>query len=326
MQRTISWFILRGLAAGAAAGVVAALFVRFVTESQIGFALKFEEATGIGLPPGEAAEFSRGTQHWGGMAGTLIFGTVMGLVLGIVVAALHDRVRARNEFGRAARIAAGIFLAVSVIPGLKYPPNPPTVGNPDTIEDRTVAYLLLLTAAIAIVFLSWWLWERLTAKGIDGAQRFLLGVGAFVVLVTAAYVIWPASPDAINPPDNAGTPALEISSDAPPEVLAGALETARETEDGWIRDPAAPDEPLDLDAIDDPAELIGSPAAVNTTKLVPHAYTTIVWHFRMESFAGLALMWIVIVGVFGLLADRPARRDDDTERSPPADEQVLVDT
>jgi hypothetical protein len=259
------------------------------------------------------------------MAATLLFGAVMGLALGIAVAAVHHRVRARNEFDRAIRIAIAAFVAITVIPGLKYPPNPPTVGNPDTIEDRTVEYLLLMAASIAIVFITWWLWERLTARGLDGAPRFALGGGAFVVLVTLAWVIWPASPDAIVPPDNDGTPALQVAEDAPPEVLAEMLDTARAMDDPSIRDPEAPDEPLDLDAVEDPSELVGAPVAVNTTKLVPHAYTTIVWNFRIQSFAGLALLWAVMATAFGFLADRPPRRSRQEPEPPPAEERVLVD-
>jgi hypothetical protein len=46
---------------------------------------------------------------------------------------------------------------------------------------------------------------------------------------------------------------------------------------------------------------------VSTTKLVPHAYATIIWHFRLESLAGLAILFSVMAVVFGLLADAPAR-------------------
>src|SRR5688572_9670107 len=100
MNKRIKWFILRGLAAGAVGGVAAALFLRFVTETQIDFALRFEDASGIGLAPGEPAEFSRGTQHWGGMAAAVIYGTLLGIVLSIVVASLHHRLAARSEFER----------------------------------------------------------------------------------------------------------------------------------------------------------------------------------------------------------------------------------
>src|SRR5262245_42725390 len=108
----IKGFVLRGLAAGAVGGAATALFLRFVTETQIDFALKFEHATGIGAGPGESAEFSRGTQHWGGMLAAVIYGAVLGVVLGVTVAALHHRIAARNEFGRAIKVAGGAFVAL----------------------------------------------------------------------------------------------------------------------------------------------------------------------------------------------------------------------
>src|SRR5947208_10316710 len=103
----IKGFVLRGLAAGAVGGAATALFLRFVTETQIDFALKFEDASDLGTGPRAAAEFSRGTQHWGGMAAAVLYGAVLGVVLGVTVAALHHRLAARNEFGRAIKVAAG---------------------------------------------------------------------------------------------------------------------------------------------------------------------------------------------------------------------------
>jgi hypothetical protein len=311
MDNRIKGFILRGLGAGAAGGAAAALFLRFVTETQIGHALRFEEATGIGLPPGEAAEFSRGTQQWGGMIAAVIYGAALGLVLGIAVAALHHRVAGRNEFERALKISAAAFVALVLIPALKYPPNPPTVGDPDTINERTTAYLLLLAASIVIVAASWQLWVRLTERGWTGAPRFIVGAGSFVLVVGLTYMIWPASPDRIGAGDNEAAPALQISDDAPTDVLATMLQTARATDDTSIRDPANPEEPVDLSTVSVPEDLRGAPVAVSTTKLVPNAYTTVVWHFRVQSIAGLALMWAVMAAVFGLLADAPAWRTND---------------
>jgi hypothetical protein len=86
------------------------------------------------------------------------------------------------------------------------------------------------------------------------------------------------------------------------------LTTARAVDDGTIRDPSNPEEPLDLATVSQPDDLRGMPVAVNTTKLVPNAFTTMVWHFRMESVAGLALMWAVMASTFGLLADAIAWR------------------
>jgi hypothetical protein len=308
MDGHIKGFILRGLGAGAAGGAAAALFLRFVTETQIGYALRFEEAAGLGLPPAEAAEFSRGTQQWGGMLGAVIYGAVLGLLLGVAVAALHHRVEGRNEFERAIKVAAAAFVAMVLIPALKYPPNPPTVGDPDTINERTTSFLLLMAASIVVVAGAWQLWGRLTERGWTGAPRFIVGAGSFAIIVALLYVIWPASPDRIAAPDNEAPAALQIRQDAPPEVLAAMLDAARRVDDGSIRDPADPSEPLHVASLSGPEDLRGAPVAVNTSHLVPNAYTTMVWHFRLESIGGLALMWTVMACVFGLLADAPAVR------------------
>src|SRR5918994_2167815 len=101
-------------------------------------------AGALGGPAGEAAEFSRGTQYWGGMAAAVLYGAVIGLALGVAVAALHHRVRAHDEFGRVARVATGAFVAGLGLPRLEYPANPPAVGDPHTVEGRTRLFLSLL--------------------------------------------------------------------------------------------------------------------------------------------------------------------------------------
>lgn len=307
MALTMKGFAGRGLAAGAAGGVAWALFLRFVTETQIGFALQFEDATTLGASPGDDAVFSRGTQQVGAMVGAVLYGMVLGLILGVTVAALHHRIASGNEFGRGARVAAGAFVALIAIPLLKYPPNPPTVGDPDTVSQRTSDFLLLLGASIVVVFVAFFAWQWFTDRGTDGAPRFLAVGGGLALSVVALYAIWPASPDAVNPPDSDATPAMAVADDAPKPVLERMLDTARITGDGYLRDPAEPGEPLDLSAVTDAEDLRGAPAAVSTTKLVDHSYTTMVWHFRVQSIAGYALLWAVTATAFGLLADHWVR-------------------
>jgi hypothetical protein len=304
---TVKTFVLRGLAAGAAGGVVAALVLQFLTQAQIGIALRFEDAMELGLPPGDPADFSRGTQQLGGMVAALIYGAVLGLVLGVALASLRHRIAGRNDFERAAKIATAAFVAMVLIPAMKYPPNPPAVGDPDSVGSRTGAYLTLLLASLVIVVAVWYLWQYLTERGIDGGARFLLGGGAFAVLVTLALVVWPANDDPLEPPRNEAAPALVVADDAPDEVLDELLATARTGDAEWLRDPADPDEALDLDSVPDGAVLAGTPAAISTAELVPHSYTAMVWHFRILSIGGLALMWAVMAGVLGVLLDRAAR-------------------
>src|SRR5829696_1675310 len=200
MSLTVRDFVARGLVAGAVGGGAAALFIRVVTETQIGFALEFEDAAVLGGPATGAAEFSRGTQYWGGMAAAVLYGAVIGLALGVAVAALHHRVRALDEFGRVARVAAGAFVAVVLIPFLKYPANPPAVGDADTVGERTRLYLSLMGGGLVIVFAAWFAWEYLTERGWDGGRRAAAVGGGFVAAVALAFVVWPASPDTVVPP------------------------------------------------------------------------------------------------------------------------------
>ncbi|CAN5607342.1 hypothetical protein BH10ACT1_BH10ACT1_19380 [soil metagenome] len=309
MTLTMKGFIWRGLAAGAAGGIAWALFLRFVTETQIGFALEFEDATGIGAAPGAAPMYSRATQHWGGMAGALLYGIVLGIVIAVVVAALHHRIASRNEFGRAARISAAAFVALVIIPMMKYPPNPPTVGDPDTVNQRTSDFLLLMGAAIVIVFVAFFAWQWFTERGTDGALRFLAVGGGLSLVVVGLFAFWPPNPDAVNPPDSDAAPALVVAQDAPAAVLDQMLATARNNGDGYLRDPKDPSESLDLSKVADGSALKGAPVAVSTSKLVDHGYTSAVWHFRVLAIAGYALMFAVFATTFGLLADRRVRAE-----------------
>lgn len=187
MSLTVKDFAARGLVAGAVGGGAAALFIRVVTETQIGFALEFEDAAGLGGPAGEAAEFSRGTQYWGGMAAALLYGAVIGLALGVAVAALHHRVRGHDEFGRVARVAAGAFVAVVLIPFLKYPANPPAVGNDDTIDDRAEYFLLMLVASLLAAVFATALGQRLRPR-FGTWNAALLGIGGYLAAVTVVMV------------------------------------------------------------------------------------------------------------------------------------------
>lgn len=300
-------FLYRGALAGAAGGAATALFVGLVTEAPLEAALRFEEAIGLAAPPGDDELVSRGAQVLGGMVSAVLLGILLGLIVGVVTAALHHRLTGRNEFERVAKVALGGFVAVTLLPALKYPANPPAVGSSDTVGDRSAQYMLLVLASVIVVYAAWRLWGWLTDRGWDAAPRFLAAASAFVAMVVVLLLAWPASPDAVEPPDNEGAPALAVREGAPPEVLEELLATARSTGDDWLRDPADPDLPLDLSSVS-AADLPGTPAAVSTAKLVDTSFATVVWRFRLQSLAGLALLWAVLAGVFGLLADRVARR------------------
>ena len=176
-------------------------------------------------------------------------------------------------------------MALVLIPALKYPPNPPTVGDPDTIGQRSTQFLLLMAASVVVVV------GRLVpveasspTRGWGGAPRFLAGGGGVRGDGDRPHAGVAGQPRPDQPARQRGRAgAGGVGDRRRPDVLAGMLDTARETGDGWIRDPPPPIEPLDLGTVTDPTDLVGVPAAVSTTQLVADAYTTMIWHFRRWS-------------------------------------------
>ena len=309
MRLSYKTFLQRGLAAGAIGGLCTALFIRLVTETQIGKAINFEDFSHLGSPPGEAAMFARSTQHWGGMLAAIIFGTAVGAMFSVAVAGSPPRSRPGGVWGAATRSPAPAWVATAPTRGQTSPPNPPTVGDPDTINQRTFWYMLLLAVSVILVVLTFRLWERTTARGLVGAPRFAAVAGTFLVALSLIWVFFPKSPDPIEPPDNDAKPALQIADDAPAVVLDQVLEVGRQTGSESIRNPKDTSLPLDLDTVDKGTDLRGLPVAISTTKLRPDVYTTMVWHFRTQTFAGLALLWLVTGTLMGYLLDRKVAQD-----------------
>ena len=130
MQR----FIVRGALAGVAGTIASVLTLLFLGESSIREAIDLEDARNAaeGLSP--EAMFSRPQQVLGGALGIVIFGLFMGTVFGIVYAANRHRLGSGSNWQRARRLGVIAFVAVYLVPFLKYPPNPPAVGDPDIVE------------------------------------------------------------------------------------------------------------------------------------------------------------------------------------------------
>jgi predicted cobalt transporter CbtA len=75
------------------------------------------------------------------------------------------------------------FVAVALVPSLKYPANPPAIGNPATIGIRTGAYFLMMAISIAATGLCLQFGRRLTNRfGLWNGS--LLVAAVFIVLVS----------------------------------------------------------------------------------------------------------------------------------------------
>ncbi len=197
MVRTL---LVRGLLLGLLAGLVAGGFAFAFGEPRVDDAIALEEAAAqtaahddaaeeAAHDHGEEAEVSRPAQKAGLFLATGLYGLAVGGVFALVFAGLRGRVGPRSD-GRLALAAAGTaFGAVILVPFVKYPANPPAVGDPETINSRTLLYVVMILVGLAATAIAVATARRVTTAG-DWA-RGVAAVAAFLVPVIAAWWLLP---------------------------------------------------------------------------------------------------------------------------------------
>ena len=142
----------RGALAGVLAGLAAALTIWLVVEPVIRRALVIEDlrgmhggqAAGVPLHGGDEPLVSRSAQVVGGAVTSVVVGLAVGVIFAVVFARLRDRLPGRGDLGRSLVLAAVGFGAVTLLPAVKIPANPPAVGDPATVGRRTTLYAVVL--------------------------------------------------------------------------------------------------------------------------------------------------------------------------------------
>ena len=188
----IASYLRRGMAAGLLAGLLAGLFAFFFGEPAIDEAIKIEEAaTGGG---GGEELFSRSTQKVGLFFATSLFGVTVGGVFGMLYAYFRGRLASESDWYRSLSLAGAVFAGAFLIPYIKYPANPPTVGDPETIGGRTASYLTMVALSLLVVLIAWLVARRLRERGVSAPVRQTavgLGIAAAVGLL---FLVLPAAP------------------------------------------------------------------------------------------------------------------------------------
>ena len=103
---------------------------------------------------------------------------------------LRRRFRTTSDTRAALGLAAAGYAGLVLVPFLKYPPNPPAVGDPDTIGDRTLLYLTMVwisvLAAVAALRL-----RRTLAERRPGSNATLIAIAAYLAVVVIAGLALP---------------------------------------------------------------------------------------------------------------------------------------
>ncbi|BBY02996.1 CbtA family protein [Mycobacterium seoulense] len=194
----------RGLLAGAIGAVLAFVVARLCAEPVIGRAIAFEDGradaeNAHGVHEHGAELFSRGVQSTAGLGfGVLIFGVAMGALFAVLFCVVASRVTSVGVRELSLLLAGGAFVAVYLVPFVKYPPNPPAVGQADTIGARTGWYLVMVLASVVLAVAAVWLARLLTVRFGAWSGR-LLAVGAYVAAVAVVMVLLPGVDETPEP-------------------------------------------------------------------------------------------------------------------------------
>ncbi len=184
--------LICGLIAGVLGGLLATGFARGVGESAVDQAIAFEgaRATAAG-EPAEPALVSRSTQKsFGLLTAAIVFGLAIGGLFALAFAAVYGRIGRASPARTALWLAAAAFVVVFLVPFIKYPSNPPAVGDPDTIGRRTLLYVCMIVISLLAAYIAVQL-RATYARRVRAATATLLAIATYAVIVLAAGLVLP---------------------------------------------------------------------------------------------------------------------------------------
>lgn len=192
----------RGMAAGGVAGLISGGFSFLLAEPLMDRAVRLEAAKP--WPAGRAVEssvevFTRATQHVGLLVATTLAGLALGVLFAVVYAALYRRDVDDDPWGRSLRLAAAAFTGVWLLPFLRYPANPPGVGEAGTVALRANGWLAAIAISLFAVIAAWRIHTYLADRGAAAPARQLAAAAILVAALAALYLL-PDNPDPVDVP------------------------------------------------------------------------------------------------------------------------------
>jgi hypothetical protein len=198
MART---FLVRGMLVGIVAGLLSFGFLKVYGELQVDRAIAFEtqmdEAKAAadkahGMSDADEPELvSRPVQAGIGLfTAVMVYSAAFGGLFGLAFAFAGGRVPgALTPQALSVLLAATGFIAIYLVPNLKYPANPPSVGDPETIGLRTALYFIMIAISLAAMITSVALKRLFVPHYGDWNATLMVGAYYIAVMIAAALVL-----------------------------------------------------------------------------------------------------------------------------------------
>jgi predicted cobalt transporter CbtA len=135
-------------------------------------------------------------QKSGQVLAGVILGLAMGSLFGIVYALSRNSLPGKTDVTKSVILAGIMWLTIYIIPFLKYPANPPTVGDGETVMLRAILYVSFIAlSGIGVV-----IFYKLSQKLQNNKKYF--GLFGYVIFITILFFVMPENPDEITAPMN----------------------------------------------------------------------------------------------------------------------------
>jgi putative cobalt transporter subunit CbtA len=205
---TTGSLLWRGMIVGFVAALLSFGLLKTIGEPAVDRAIAFETATdeakakaehdaavarGENPAPAEAYPelVSRPVQAGIGLfTGVTVYNLAFGGLFALAFAILYGRMGDFSPRVTSASLALSGFVAMYAVPILKYPANPPSIGNPDTIGLRTAIYFGMILLSFGSMIAAWNVRNRLVDH-LGAWNATLVGAAVYLVAVVIFALVMP---------------------------------------------------------------------------------------------------------------------------------------
>jgi predicted cobalt transporter CbtA len=196
-----SLFIIIVLLSGCLAGTIHGLVNLVLVEPFLDSAIAIENENMFASGEAENTpefwiEYSayRTWQKGGQILAGAILGTSVGALFGLVFAYAKNILPGTSMLKKSMFLALLMWVTLYIIPFMKYPANPPTVGDPETIVLRQMLYVAFIAISGLGAFGFYHIYKKVNKK--------VVAFAGYAAFITAVFVFMPANPDEITAPEN----------------------------------------------------------------------------------------------------------------------------
>ncbi|HKQ22468.1 MAG TPA: CbtA family protein, partial [Nitrososphaeraceae archaeon] len=181
---------------GVVAGIILAFLNLGIVEPTIDKAIALEVekqvSSGENVNMSELIDY-RYWQKAGAFAGGAIYGAGLASLFGVIFVFVRNKLPGKNNKQKAIFLAGIMWFVLFLMVALKYPANPPAVGDPETIYYREILYVTYIMisgfAALGLAVI----WIRINMN----SKRIIIPLIYAAIMVTA-FVVMPSNPDKIE--------------------------------------------------------------------------------------------------------------------------------